>query len=497
MKWQGPLAKSYPAAVALVVLALVPFLMLSAAITPLAGELGKQLSMSTKAFDLVTGLAYAAYAAGTVIAVQLAQHLPQRRMLLGYVSLFVVAAIVCASATNEWAFSVAFITEGLCTSLMLIAAVPPLVIGWPPKKMPWTGMVMNLCVFGAVAAGPTIGNLQLSNGDWRPLFWVVAGIGAAALVFSLLTFEDQPAQDKEAPWDWVALALATVGCTAAFFGAGELDALKTTAAVAIAPLAGGVALIVALVIFQYRVKRPLMPVKQVATTLPVVGIVVAMFASAAAFGLMDLVLTALQKTSGPTHTALLFLPEFGAAVATAGLFALLFRTRFTPVMAMGGLVPLAVAAAVLTGIAGGGGTVVLAGSGLIGLGVGSSVSPALFIAGFSLKSAQIQRVFALIELLRGVTAFLVAPILLFLVTSISTSPAVGLRDAMWICAALALVGGALAVTLFMTGSGRLQVPDLETWQKGEPAWESPPLLANAHPRGRHFRTATGNTAVPS
>jgi uncharacterized RDD family membrane protein YckC len=30
----------------------------------------------------------------------------------------------------------AFITEGLCTSLMLIAAVPPLVVGWPPEKMP-------------------------------------------------------------------------------------------------------------------------------------------------------------------------------------------------------------------------------------------------------------------------------------------------------------------------------------------------------------------------
>jgi hypothetical protein len=67
---------------------------------------------------------------------------------------------------------------------------------------------------------------------------------------------------------------------------------------------------------------------------------------------------------------------------------------------------------------------VAAGSALIGLGVGAS-SPALFLAGFSLRSAQIQRLFALIELLRGVTAFLVAPILLYLATVIGSSMTAG------------------------------------------------------------------------
>ena len=50
--------------------------------------------------------------------------------------------------------------QGLCTSLMLIAAVPPLVVGWPATKMPWTGATMNMCVFGAVALGPVIGGIR-------------------------------------------------------------------------------------------------------------------------------------------------------------------------------------------------------------------------------------------------------------------------------------------------------------------------------------------------
>ena len=40
-------------------------------------------------------------------------------------------------------------------------------------------------------------------------------------------------------------------------------------------------------------------------------------------------------------------------------------------------------------------------AGMLGLGVAASVSPALFMAGFSLPSKLLQRVFALIELMRG------------------------------------------------------------------------------------------------
>ena len=411
-----------------------------------------------------------------MLAVQFAVHLPARRMLLGYVTAFLVAAVLAAWAPDGAVFIGAFIAEGLCTSLMLIAAVPPLVTGWPVRKMPWTAVTMNLCIFGAVAIGPTVGELQASTGTWRPLFWGVAAVAAVAVLFVLLTYEDQPAQDRSAPWDFVALGLAVCGCTAAFFGAAKLESGSPPDLIALAPLIGGVALIVLLVVHQYLAKNPLMPVRQLATTFPVTGVVIVLSASAAAVGLMDLVLTAVQKSS-PVHVALLFLPEFAAAVVTAALFGLLFRTRFIPVLAMSGLAMLTAAAAVLTALTTGAGPLVAVGSALIGLGVGASVSPALFLAGFSLRSAQIQRVFALIELLRGVTAFLVAPILLFLATAIGASAAAGLHAAIWICLGIAVAGAVAAVALYTLGGGRLPAPDLERWTDGEPAWASPPLLA--------------------
>ena len=65
----------------MVVLFLTPYLALSSALPPVAPIIAGQLHMSLQAVNLTSGLANAGYAAGTVVAVQFAQLLPQRRTL--------------------------------------------------------------------------------------------------------------------------------------------------------------------------------------------------------------------------------------------------------------------------------------------------------------------------------------------------------------------------------------------------------------------------------
>ena len=475
-KLRGPLADSYLGAVFLVVAALVPFLAVTAAIAPLTKLIGHDVGLSENALRLTIAMSDGAYAFGTVLAVQLAQHLPPRRMLIAYVVLFLASAVVAAWAPTRGLFIVAFVVEGLCTSLMLIGAVPPLVTAWGADKLPWTGTIMNLCIFGAVAAGPSIGSFEAGAKDWRTLFWVVAAIGVVALLLALLTFEDVEPQNTDAPWDIVAIVLAAAGCFSSFFGAAELEIHKHATTLGLATLFIGVALIVALIAYEFLIDDALIPVEQIATTFPAAGLAVAVFASAAAFGLMELTLTALKHAS-PSHVGVLFLPELGAAVLTAAIFGALFRTRVTPLYALAGILVLAASGGVLLGVSGGSDARIALGTGLLGLGVGAAVSPGLFIAGFSLPSSEIQRVFALIELLRGVGAFLFAPILLYLVGIFSTSMKTGLRDGVGLCIAVAAAGAVIGVAIFGSGGARLQRPDLERWQEeGEPAWESPPLL---------------------
>jgi MFS family permease len=479
MRFRGPLSNSYPAAVLLVLFALVPYLALTSALTPLEPVLSKSLGLSQQALQLTNGMANAAYAFGTVLAVQFAVRFPQRRMLLVYSALFLLSSVMTALAFTPGFFIAGHVLQGLFTSLMLIAAVPPLVTGWSASKMPWTAGVMNMCIFGAVALGPVIGGVQAGAGDWRPLFWLVSGSAALAVLFALLTFEDQPPADRSAPWDVVAVLLAGFGSAAAFFGASELTTHAMLSVIVFVPLLAGVAAIATLVVHQYLATRSLMPVRQLASTKPVAGIITAMCAAAASVAAVSLAELALKTTTSPVHGAMLFWPEFGGAVVSAIAFALLLRTRWLSAGAFTGIGLLAGGVAIMTGVATGPHVLVVVGSGLIGIGVGAAVAPALFIAGFTVVSSQLQRVIAMIELLRAVAAFLAAPILLHLAMTVNGGPkGAGINTGMWVCLAIAAGGGFVSVYLFVLGRARPQRPDIERWQEGEgPAWDSPPLAA--------------------
>ena len=203
-----------------------------------------------------------------MLAVQLAVHYPQRRLLVGYAAMFTLGSVLSATAWTPGLFIAGHIIQGLFTSMMLIAAAPALVLGWPTKRLPTTAMVMNVGIFGAVALGPFIGGIQASAHAWRPLFWIVCGVGGLALLLSLLTFEDSPAQDPEAPRDWAAILLAGTGCAAAFFGASELQTHRMLDLIAFAPLLSGVALLLGLIVHQMTARDPLMPMRQLVHTFP-------------------------------------------------------------------------------------------------------------------------------------------------------------------------------------------------------------------------------------
>ncbi|MBO0768311.1 MAG: hypothetical protein J2O48_06460 [Solirubrobacterales bacterium] len=479
MRWRGPFADSYFAAAALVIFALVPYLALASAFQPLQTQIATGLHLSSQTLANTSGLANAGYAFGTVLAVQLAVRTRPRRLLALYAAGLVIGSVMTALAEPPALFIAGHILQGLFTSLMLIAAVPPLVIGWPAKRMPITAGIMNLCIFGAVAAGPVIGQMQLSAHAWRPLFWLATGSAVLALIFVILTWEDESAPQPRGSWDPMSLLLAGGGSAVAFFGASELTSHPFLSTITFLPLVAGVSAVVLLVIHQATISDPLMPMRQLITTKPTAGILAAMAAGASSVPAIDLVEQAIKPSGSPAHLGSLFWPFFGGAVVMAVVFGLVLKTRGLIVLVLIGLTVLAGGVATLTGAAHGPHTLVAFGSGMVGVGVGSSVAPALFMAGYSVRAMYIQRVLALVELLRAVAAFLTAPILLHLALSTGGITGAGTETALWICFGLAAGGALLSLYVLILGRARPQAPDIERWQReGDvPAWDSPPLAA--------------------
>ena len=125
-----------------------------------------------------------------------------------------------------------------------------------------------------------------------------------------MTFEDAPPANPSAPRDSVALGLAASGCVAAFYGASALLTHRFLDAATVGPLVGGLALIAALLVYEYRSSRPLLCVSSLASTLPVAGIAVAVCAAAASVSAITLTGTLLAHRFSSLQLGLLYLSQW-------------------------------------------------------------------------------------------------------------------------------------------------------------------------------------------
>ena len=208
------------------------------------------------------------------------------------------------------------------------------------------------------------------------------------------------------------------------------------------------------------------------------GILVAICAAAASVSAIVLSGAVLAPHHSPLHLGLLYLPLFGGAVISALVFGVVFRTRALHYFVLAGLI------LVSAGIISIGRTIppstalALVGSGLIGAGVGSSVTPALFIVQFSVRSNNVQGVFAIVQLLRAVAAFVIAPVMLHFALTVGGSLSRGTTTALWICFGISAGGALLGIGLYALGRVRPPIPAFDSWLAGKgPALDSPPLLA--------------------
>lgn len=117
----------------------------------------------------------------------------------------------------------------------------------------------------------------------------------------------------------------------------------------IAPLAVGTIAFVVLLLVQYHQKEPLSPVKPMWKTIPLTGVLVAMFGGGILitllelgeqFGMQVLPLTELQ-------VGLLFWPSVLATIVAALALGALINSRYLPLLALGGMLALIAAAALM------------------------------------------------------------------------------------------------------------------------------------------------------
>ncbi len=480
----APLSRSYPVKILLVLLALCPYIVVTTAATLMQGSLLKDLHTSKTALQLASGMANAGYAFGAVLAVALIKRLPPRPLFLCYEGIFVLGSVLAATAGHVEVFAAGRVLQGFATGLLLVAALPPLVTAFGVGKLPVTAAVVDIGLFGATTVGPLVGGTAGAHDAWRLVFWLLAAAGACGAVTAVLSVQQGEPLDAEGPLDTTAIGLAALATGLPFFAASELTSRSLVSWWVLPGLLAGLAALVTLIVVEYRREDALTPVKLLAHTFPVTGVIAAMVTGASAVALLELAENLLVQgdRTDVLQAGELFWPQVVGVAVAAAIFGALFRRQFLRGLIIVGTLVLAAGAIglALVSVHTGHLTILLV-SAAIGFGAGATVSPGLFLAALSCPSSQLGPTFALVELLRSEAAFLVAPIVVHVSLSQGTSRAAlahGTAVGGWIILGLLLVGSTLSAVLWRIGGARSQAPNLSRWlDDGREAFDSPPVAA--------------------
>jgi MFS family permease len=478
-----PFEDNYGVSLAVAILSLVPFIIFSTAIMLYYRQVMAGTGAGETGIWIAISLSEAGYAFGALLGGYLAQRFPQRLDFLACEGLFAAGAVLMAIAGSLSVFGAGVVLIGFATGMLLVVALPPVIQRFPPEKLPITVAAIDIGFFGAVALGPMLGGVIAAGHDWRWFHAGLAGFALLVLTTALFTLPDQEAPDPNLSLDRSAIALGLGATVLPFWAAGELFGPGFHSLFFIGPLTAGVIALVTLLLVQYHKEEPLSPVKPMWKTHPVVGTVAAMVGGGAfvTFVFLAIVLLTSVCHQPPLQVGLTFWPLVPGVMVTATLLGVVLRSRGIPLLVLAGMMCLLAGGGLLLVRPAGARGMMLAAAGLLGLGGGATVSPGLYLAALPQPSRMVGRIFALVELVRSIADYILAPVMYAIARVASDGARVtagGIRHAVW--ATLLVTGGLTAggIILYLAGRGNLPRPDIKSWlTENCPAFTSPPLLA--------------------
>ncbi len=477
------LETSYGVNLAVAIVALSPFIVVTTADLLFARQVEAATGLSEQGTQIIAGLATAGYAFGALLGGDLMQRFRQRELFLLMEALFVGGCAASALATGPVAYGAGRVLAGLATGILLVAALPPVIQRFPPERMPITVIFINLGFFGAVCVGPLLGGWVAAGHHWRWFYGALGAVGALNLLVAFATLPGQKALNPGMRFDRWAFPLGFAATVLPFWAAGELARHDFASPWFAVPTGVGLICFVALLLVEYHREEPVSPVKPMWNTSPVVGTLVATVAGGAFVALLELGERMQMQVfhHAPLEVGLMFWPLAAGCLATAVMLGVLFRTRFLPLLVLFGLGALVAGAALLMRVGGVGDPSLMRwAAALLGLGAGATVSPGLYLAGLPLPSKLIGRVFALVELVRSLGDYMMAPVLLKVARLQSHGASLsagGVDGAVRIVFWLTIGFSVLMVGVWLLGGMGLPKPDVVRWIKeNQPAFRSKRLL---------------------
>ncbi len=197
-----------------------------------------------------------AAAAALVPAGRAADIYGRRRVFIWGNIIFVVAALLCATASDIVMLIGARIVQGVGSAMLFATGIAIVTAVYPPERRGTVLGVNVAAVYVGLSCGPFFGGLLTDGWGWRSIFWVVAPLGLAAVYLTVGWLRGEWAEARGESFDWPGALIYTGALAALMLGLSRPPSLAGGALLVL-----GVGALAAFALWQVRTGAPLFDVR--------------------------------------------------------------------------------------------------------------------------------------------------------------------------------------------------------------------------------------------
>jgi len=204
-----------------------------------------------------------ALAAAVLTTGSLADRYGRRRTFALGLIVFTLSSVVCALSTSIEQLDVARAVQGVGAAGMFSTSLALLAMAYPD----WAARAKALAAYGATigasfAVGPLVGGAMTSWFGWRSVFWLNVPVGVVCVLAALTVAESRDAHPRRP--DWLGQLLSAGAMFLLVLALLRGNEVGWTARSTVLEFAGAVALTVAFVVTEAKVREPMLPLRMFA-----------------------------------------------------------------------------------------------------------------------------------------------------------------------------------------------------------------------------------------
>ena len=239
-----------------------------------------------------------------------------RRLFLASMVLFTAGTELAAWGPNFPVLLAGRLIQAAGAGILMPLVMTVLMWTFPIDRRGTAMGVFGIVIAFAPAAGPTVAGIIIDQANWHIMFWIIAVLCAAVIVFAAAALERGGETNKDVKLDVASVILSTLGFGGLLYGLSAIGSYGVTA-----DSAGGVIIgVVALAFFfrrQLRMEQPMLQVRVLTNRRFLIATIIVMLVQGALLAGGILIPILLQSYMGfsATTSGLVLLP--GAIVMGA------------------------------------------------------------------------------------------------------------------------------------------------------------------------------------